>query len=155
MPVDRSDAIAVGVITGSRAFLSNDKSEVYSEFYLQVEQILKDGTQSVSLGAVITTTRSGGIVRFPSGTRYVYRLSKQGWPATGSRYVLFLRKNQSGDFDIVTGYKFRDGVAEPLDGIPGYRVALQLQKYAGTPEPDLLDAIKTAVANSTSGEHNL
>ncbi len=152
LPVDWSDAIAVGVITGSRAFLSNDKHAVYSEFYLQVEQVLKDGTQSINPGAVITTTRFGGIIRFPSGTIYAYRVSKQGWPVTGSRYVLFLRKNQSGDFDIVTGYELRDGVAEPLDGTQGYRVALQLQKYAGTPEPDLLDAIKTALANSTSGK---
>lgn len=153
LPVDRSDAIAVGFITGGRAFLSNDKHAIYSEFYLQVEQVLKDGTQSINPGAVITTTRFGGIIRFPSGTRYVYKLSLQGWPATGGRYVLFLRKNQSGDFDIVTGYEFREGMAEPLDGIQGYRVALQLQKYAGTPEPDLLAAIKAALATSPSGEH--
>lgn len=146
LPVDRSDVIAVGFITGSRAFLSNDKHAVYSEFYLQVEQTLKDETKSIKPGDAITTTRFGGIVRFPSGRRYVYQVSLQGWPATGSRYALFLRKNQSGDFDIVTGYEFRDGVAEPLDGVQGYRVALQLQKYAGTSEPDLLDAIKTALA---------
>ncbi|HVG90488.1 MAG TPA: hypothetical protein VNB54_03265, partial [Alphaproteobacteria bacterium] len=154
LPVTQSDAIAVGAITGNKAFLSNDKHAVYSEFSLQVEQVLKDGTQSINPGAVITTTRFGGIVRFPSGTKYVYRLSRQSWPATGSRYVLFLRKNQSGDFDIVTGYEFRDGVAKPLDGtdLPG---ALPFQKYAGTLESVLLGAIKHAVASSTAGEHNL
>lgn len=154
LPVTQSDAIAVGVITGSRTFLSNDKHAVYSEFSLQVEKILKDETQSINLGAVITTTHFGGIGRFPSGTKYVYRFSKQDWPATGSRYVLFLRKNQSSDFDIVTGYELRDGEVEPLDGtdLPG---SLPFQKYAGTPEPALLDAIKTALANSSAAEHNL
>jgi hypothetical protein len=152
LPVTQSDAIAVGAITGNRAFLSNDKHAVYSEFSLWVEQVLKDGTQSINPGAVITTTRFGGIVRFPSGTKYVYRLSRQAWPVTGSRYVLFLRKNQSGDFDIVTGYELREGKVEPLDGtdVPG---ALPFQKYAGTPEPALLDAIKSALATSASGEH--
>jgi hypothetical protein len=154
LPVDQSDAVAVGSITGSRAFLSNDKCAVYSEFSLQVEQVLKDGTQSINPGAVITTTRFGGIVRFPSGRRFEYRLARQSWPATGSRYVLFLRKNQSGDFDIVTGYELRGGQAEPLDGtdLPG---ALPFQKYAGSPEPGLLDAIKSALANSAAREHSL
>lgn len=152
LPVTQSDAIAVGAVTGNRAFLSNDKHAVYSEFSLRVEQVLKDGTQSINPGAVITTSRFGGIVRFPSGTKYVYRLSRQAWPVTGSRYVLFLRKNQSGDFDIVTGYELREGKVEPLDGtdVPG---ALPFQKYAGTTEPALLDAIKSALATSASGEH--
>ena len=152
LPVTQSDAIAVGAITGNRAFLSNDKHAVYSEFSLRVEQVLKDGTQSINPEAVITTTRFGGIVRFPSGTKYVYRLSRQAWPVTGSRCVLFLRKNQSGDFDIVTGYELRGGVAEPLDGtdLPG---ALPFQKYAGTPEHALLDAIKSTLANSAAGAH--
>jgi hypothetical protein len=154
LPVTQSDAIALGTITGSRAFLSKDKHAVYSEFSLQIEQILKDKTQNINPGAVVTTTRYGGIVRFPSGTRYVYRLSRQAWPSIGSRYVLFLRKNRSGDFDIVTGYELRDGVTEPLDGtdLPS---ALPFKKYAGTPEPMLLDAIKSALANSAAGEHNL
>jgi hypothetical protein len=117
-----------------------------------VEQTLKDETKSINPGDAITTTRFGGIVRFPSGTRYVYRLPKQAWPATNGRYVLFLRKNKSGDFDIVTGYEFRQGVAEPLDGTDLPR-SLPFQKYAGTPEPALLDEIKTAITNSTSGEH--
>lgn len=153
LPIAQSDVVAVGFVTGNRAFLSNDKHAVYSEFYLQVEQTLKDGAKSIKPGDAITTTRFGGIVRFPSGRRYVYQPSLQGWPVTGGRYVLFLRKNQSGDFDIVTGYEFRHGVAEPLDGVQGYRVALQLQKYAGTPEPVLLDEIKTAITNSNAAEH--
>jgi hypothetical protein len=154
LPVSQSDAIAVGSVTDSRAFLSNDRCAVYSEFYLQVEQVLKDGTQSISPGTVITTTRFGGIIHFASGRRYAYRVPRQGWPATGSRYVLFLRKNQSGDFDIVTGYELRDGVAKPLDGTDLHG-PLPFQQYAGTPEPALLDAIKAALTNSTAGAHNL
>jgi hypothetical protein len=151
LPVSQSDAIAVGSVTDSRAFLSNDRHAVYSEFSLQVEQVLKDGTQSISTGTVITTTRFGGIIHFASGRRYAYRVPRQGWPATGSRYVLFLRKNQSGDFDIVTGYELREGKVEPLDGADGG--SLPFKKYAGTPEPSLLDEIKTAITNSNSGEH--
>ncbi|HEY7415507.1 MAG TPA: hypothetical protein VH593_09965 [Ktedonobacteraceae bacterium] len=152
LPVAQSDTIVVGSVTGSHAFLSNDKHVVYSEFYLQVEQMLKDGTQNINLGDVITTTRYGGIVRFPSGRKYVYRLSRQAWPATGSRYVLFLRRNQSGDFDILTGYEIRNGEAEPLDGSDKGH-PLQFQKYAGTPEAAFLEEIRTTILNSTAGEH--
>jgi hypothetical protein len=153
LPVTQSDAIAIGNVTGSRAFLSADKHAVYSEFPLQVEQILKDSTQSISVGASITTTRFGGIVRFPSGRKYVYQISRQAWPATGSRYILFLRKGLTGDFDIVTGYELRNGTAQPLDGtdLPG---ALPFQKYAGASETDLLEAIRIALAASAQGEHN-
>lgn len=153
LPVTQSDAIAIGSITGSRAFLSTDKHAVYSEFPLQVEQILKDSTQSISIGASITTTRFGGVVRFPSGRKYVYKLSRQAWPVTGSRYILFLRKGVAGDFDIVTGYELHNGTVQPLDGtdLPG---ALPFQKYAGVSETSLLEAVRSALITSGQGEHN-
>jgi len=152
LPVAQSDAVVLGVIADCHAFFSNDRHVVYSEFSLEPEQILKDDTNSVSLGFPVTTTRLGGVVRFPSGRTQTYHRLKQSWPIPGRRYVLFLRRNEAGDFDIVTGYEFRDGTAQPLDGTPGIKTEHELRKYEGTSEAALLELIKTAIANSP-GEH--
>jgi hypothetical protein len=105
----------------------------------------------LSLGFPIITTRAGGVVRFPSGKTQKYTFVDQGWPVTGKRYVLFLAKNESGDFNIVTGYEFRDGIAEPLDGGSGAGATKHLRQYARTSEPAFLEIIKNAIANSTVG----
>jgi hypothetical protein len=135
--------IVIGSAAGSRSFLSVDKHAVYSEFTFHVDEVLK-GKQIVSLGDLLTTTRFGGVVRFATGTTYIYRISKQGWPVTGRRYVLFLSKNQSDDFDIVTGYELRDGVAQALDGALE-PATFRLRKYDGKPEPTLLNDIEALI----------
>lgn len=43
-PVSQSDAILIGTVTSSQAFLSTDKSYVYSEFTVYVEDVLKNFT---------------------------------------------------------------------------------------------------------------
>ncbi len=40
LPVEQSDIIIIGEVTGAQAYLSNDKTGVYSEFTLRVEEAL-------------------------------------------------------------------------------------------------------------------
>ncbi|MDQ3799373.1 MAG: hypothetical protein M3384_07985 [Acidobacteriota bacterium] len=116
-PVLESDAIVIGTVTDSRAFLSSDKSYVYSEFTVQIEQTLKNtASPELKPNATITTERAGGAVRFASGR--VRRLGNagEGLPAKKARYLLFLKWSESGkDFLIVTGYKLQGGKVTPLD----------------------------------------
>lgn len=117
-PTVESDAIAIGTVTSGEAFFSNDKTTIYSEFGIKIEEVFKSGDKSHLLRDMeITAERLGGAVKFSNGN--VERRGKSGerLPVKGGRYLLFLKWSEEGrDFAIITGYKLENGKAFPLDG---------------------------------------
>lgn len=68
LPADKSDIIVEAVVGDSKAFLSDDRTGIYSEFTIIVSKILKVASGfSINLGDKIVTERFGGKVRFPTG----------------------------------------------------------------------------------------
>lgn len=114
LPVAQSNVVIVGEITDAQAHLSNDKTNVFSEFTLKVEETLKQSQKSIAIGDSIITVRCGGGVRFPSGKTQYYRIAHQGLPSVGSRYVLFLTDSNKR-LSILTGYELTEGRVIPLD----------------------------------------
>jgi hypothetical protein len=119
-PIDQSKAIVIGRVTDGQAYLSNDKSGVYSVFSVQVEQALTNHSSVVvPSGGSIEVEREGGRVKFPSGRIHLYMTTEQDMPEIGSRYVFFLTAGENeGVFQIVTAYELRDGKVFPLDKLP-------------------------------------
>jgi hypothetical protein len=75
----------------ARAYLSNDKTGVYSVFTIQVNEVLKNSTKTpITRGSAIEVERDGGRVRFPNGRLHMYKIGNLDMPKTGLRYVLFL-----------------------------------------------------------------
>lgn len=148
LPVTLSDAIVIGDVTDAQAHLSNDKSGVYTEFSIRVDEILKDTGGSLEIGGPILAHRIGGRVRFPSGVVQRYGISYLGMPRANRRYALFLKKNYDSEaFVILTGYELRAGEAFPLDGvnIPGRASVLpQFVPYKGMDETKFLSKVRTA-----------
>lgn len=145
LPVNLSDVIVIGNITDAHAHLSNDKSGVYTEFTIRVDEILKDTTGSLQIGWPILAQRIGGRVRFPSGVVQKYGISYLGMPRTNRRYALFLKKNDDSDaFIIVTGYELRAGEVHSLDGVKGTSELPQFAAYKGMNETKFLSTILTA-----------
>lgn len=131
LPVHLSDAIVIGNITDAQAYLSNDKSGVYTEFTVAVEEILKDTSLSLKIGWSISAQRIGGRVRFPSGIVQRYGISYLGMPRPNRRHALFLKKIDDSDaFIIVTAYEFRAGKVQPLDGVSIADGAIELPQFA-------------------------
>jgi len=62
-PVSRSDTVVIGEVKDAAAYLSQDKTNVYSEFAVQIESVLVNTSplQIVSNNAIVTE-RSGGRV---------------------------------------------------------------------------------------------
>lgn len=141
-PIDQSKAIVIGRVTDGQAYLSNDKSGVYSVFSVQIEQTLTNHSGVVvSGGRSIEVEREGGRVKFPSGRIHLYMTNEQNMPEIGSRYVFFLTAGENeGVFQIVTAYELRDGKVFPLDKLP------KLKAYQNGEESTFLSELKRKIS---------
>jgi len=117
-PVEQSRVVLIGQIASAAGYLSNDKTGVYSEFTLVVEEVLKnDLAEQMLTGSSIAVTREGGRIRFPSGRMHWYGIDRQSMPRVGGRYVLFLSGETEETLTILTGYELAAGKVMPLDDL--------------------------------------
>lgn len=118
IPTAQSDAVLVGKVLDSSAYLSDDLSGVYSEFNVSVNTVIKNDLRNpINVDSTATVDRFGGRVRFPSGQIIKYVVSGQRMPEIGKEYLFFLDFNEgSGAFQIMTAYGFEDNQVRALDG---------------------------------------
>lgn len=115
-PIGRSAIIALGEVVDAQAYLSDDKTGVYSEFSVRIEEVFKDDSlKPMFPGSLVVGERYGGRVRFPSGRVTFYGNREQGMPRQGCRYVFFLERNNQ-QYSILTAYELLSGRVYPLDG---------------------------------------
>ena len=149
LPVGRSATVVAGQVLKAKAFLSSDKTGVYSEFAVSVEQVFKnDSVTPVFQGGLVTAERNGGRVRFPSGRLITYGNRGQGMPKVGQRYVFFLERN-ADQYTILTAYELQAGKVRPLDGknAPGgENNEWPGNGYQGTDESTFMIEVARAVA---------
>lgn len=152
IPVAESNIIVIGDVMDAQAFLSNDKTGVYSEFTIRIEKILKcDIGTSPAIYSSIVADRPGGRVRFPSGRVNLYT-DGQGMPLLGHRYVLFLTRNApEQDFTILTGYELRAGRVLLLDDPGGGH---PITAYKGMDEKSFLKAVQDAISKVSQATSN-
>lgn len=117
LPFGYSDLVVEGKVTDSAAFLSNDKTTVYSEFTIHVTDVVKtsDGN-TVNKNDSIVTERRGGRVKYSSGKVIRYTLVGQGSPMVGKKYLFFLEDAQQGNYNILTAYELQGNKVFALDG---------------------------------------
>ncbi len=124
IPVRESAIVLVGKVTRVQPYLSADRTHIYTETALQVDEVFKspDGF-SRSSDQTLITDQFGGTLRMSSG-RVIHdgsRIGFLGQAYVGGRYVFFLRQVHEGkDFAILTAYELRDGKVYELteDGSP-------------------------------------
>jgi len=119
LPTDQSNVIIVGVVQDAQAHLSANKKNVYSEFTVQIKEVLKAET-SLPANNLITVDRQGGVVRYPNGQKVLYRSLGDSMPHVGGRYMFFLRYVEP-DYRILTAYELSEKGATPLDDSPKFR----------------------------------
>jgi len=155
LPVEESNAIVLGKVIDRRAVLTDDKAGIYSEFSVKISEIFKDDLKGFFVDQVITTTRRGGAVRFPSGKIQKYTISSQGYPQQGKVYLLFLKRDEVGDYSIFTGYEINGSVVQPLDGkrnLPKNEPDIQFGIYRGAKFESLRNALQTALQQTSGGK---
>ena len=145
-PADESDLVVIGKISNVSAYLSNDKSGVYSEFTIQVDQILKsDSLKKIEPRNSITADRAGGTVRYPNGQKVVYELSEFNLPQVGREYAFFLKHNgESQNYEILTLYEFNDSRVIQLDS------GRRFDDFKNTNKKNFVEAIRNKILASST-----
>ncbi len=142
LPVEKAAGVITGVVSDAKAYLSNDKSGVYSSFRVTIEDVLKNPGR-LAVGQTIEIEREGGRVRFPSGRLHLYMVAEQDMPHTGSRYVFFLAKtDEDSIFEVITGYEIRGDGIYSLDELP------QTRSYDGTPAATFLQELRKQLTDA-------
>lgn len=150
-PLTQNTVVVLGRITDAKAFLSNDKTRIYSEYLLNIEEVFKAMPGVVfDKGSAITVIRSGGKVRLPSG-KILYRGSPLSpLPVNGKRYLMFLQPDQeTASFGISAAYEFQSGIIVPLDGsINGEisEVYAQQYEFRGMDENSFINIVRAKIS---------
>ena len=149
LPVQQSKVILIGKIIETEAVLSNDRTSVYSEFTIQIDEILKDDSQQLTPNSSVVVERQGGRVKFPSGHISLEVVSGAGMPRLGKRYVLFLTRiplDQS--LYIHFGYELTGSKVALLDEYQNH----PSQLYKGMDEAKLISDLRAALTKCGNGD---
>jgi hypothetical protein len=140
LPVNESEVIVIGTIFNAEAHLSESKRNVFSEFTLSVENVLKSTIPHVGPGSLLTIDRVGGHVKYPNGQRVRYRIDGLNMPQVGARYLFFLTsKHNKQDLTIVTAYELVQDGTIPLDDLP------ELRDLPATTESELVKKVRELI----------
>jgi cell division protein FtsL len=144
-PIIKSDAVIVGQVLDAQAYLSNDKTAVYSEFTIGVEEVLKISPAiTLTSNSSLVAERKGGVVRFNDDRLLPFTVDDQGMPHIGRKYLFFLVRNKQGDdYHILTGYELRHTKVLPLD------TGDQFATYSGYDKTAFLDKVRTEIASAS------
>ena len=138
LPVIKSGAIVVGQVLNAEAHRSTNKMNVFSNFEVRVEEVLKG---HLNIRNVINIQRVGGFVKYPGGRKVLFRLIGNGMPGVGSRYVFFLNVVDE-DYTILTAYELAAEGVVPLDN------ATQFQAYKGVSEISFTATLRDAISRA-------
>jgi hypothetical protein len=155
LPVNKSDAVIVGFVNSSEAFLSIDKTGIYSEFSVQVTDLVKDNqNRRIKIGKKIVAQRSGGRVSYPTGKTVRYTISGQDMPRLNNKYVFFLTySTNTKTYTILTGYEIYEGKVTALDGKGRSKSAgFDFSKYDGYDEKQFMNELQTEVYSQIDSE---
>lgn len=143
LPVSRSAAVVVGTILSGKAFVSKDRTYVYSDFQVHVDQVLKQDPQTnLVVGGQMVVSRGGGSIHFPSGRVKDYVNHGEGMPAVGSQYLFFLVRPDISEpeYEVIIGgaYEIRKGIVHPLDDF-------NMREFDNTSESELLSKVRAVI----------
>ena len=144
LPVIQSDLILTGVVGSAEAHLSESKQNVFSEFTVAVDGVLKASKHEVTSGSVLTIDRIGGFVKYPNGQKVLFRFSGAYMPKTGARYLFFLNSKNKQDYNILTAYELTATGIVPLD------MGSQFLVLEGISETEILQRVRGLLLNPSN-----
>jgi len=144
LPVAKSEIILMGVVGETKAQLSENKRNVFSEFMIAVERVFKSSNQEVKQGSVVTINRMGGFVKYSNGQTILYRRSGMYMPKIGGRYLFFLSSLNKHDYGILTAYELTAAGVIPLD------MSTEFFAFEGKSETEILERLRGLLPNTSN-----
>lgn len=150
LPVAESSAIVVGRVLTSEAQLSEDNTNIYSEFTVKVSDVLKNGNAQTNPGETIVIERWGGRIRMPSGKIVVAVIDHQEMPQKNKDYIFFLTDRLNGvkvddGLYILTAYELRNDKVFPMAAV---RKSHSMRAYTGKGASVFFDDLNRLLAES-------
>lgn len=103
IPVQESDAVVVATVAAVQPYFSGDHTHLYTEFGLTVDEQIKDTTGHAKVGQSIPIIIRGGRMRLSNGRVIEEKPAFTNFSiSVGSRYLLFLHYNSTGQYFAVT-----------------------------------------------------
>ena len=151
LPVADSDTVVIGEVVSFQPYFSNDKTSIYHELTIRIEQILKDNSSIAKENGSIVIIGRGGALRLPNG-----KVAQQFVPPpvendirVGERYVLFLLYRREAEaFLVWKPWGLRTGHAIPMARSDIRDAEIGSSPYAGMSEAAFLNEVRDSVANS-------
>jgi hypothetical protein len=143
IPVKESELIVIGKVLDASAHLSNNKKNVYSEFTVQIDEILRDTTGNIKKEDSVTVDREGGFVEYINGLRRLHRIGGLLMPQVGGKHILFLRNRDKGpNYEIINGYELKE------DGVRNLTGSTESIPYFGMDQTVLLSKVRKALSEA-------
>ena len=147
IPVKESELIVIGKVLAAAAHLSNNKKTVYSEFTVQIDEILRDTTGNIKKEGSVTVDREGGFVEYKNGLRRFHAIGALSMPQVGGKYILFLRNRDKGpNYEIINGYELKD------DGVRVLTHSPETISYFGMDQTVLLSRVRKALSEASQSK---
>lgn len=135
IPASESAVVVTGTVVKLKPYLSEDRSRIYTEIEIQVENVLKRNTSNDPLSAANTLVmdRLGGALKLRTGrvVRDDIHIDGLGKTCIGKRYIFFAeRVNKDGDISLIKSYELRNGKVFTNNS----RVSKLISTMPGVPE---------------------
>ena len=152
LPVGMCDTILLGTVSKVQPDLSEDGTQIYTEFSVHVETVVKNLNHlQLDLGRVVSAYEIGGALRLPTGR--VLRMEIHGLAPlleVAHRYALFvLYDPRGGWFRLLKPWEFRERIAVPMDPQDDAKAQHGTSQLAGMNEESFIAAVRRAVAEDS------
>lgn len=144
-PTSFSAAVIIGTVVDAQGFVSQDRTYVYSDFRIRIDEILRqDSNAHLLTGGEVTALRPGAAVYFPSGHIRRFVVFGHGMPKVGAQYVFFFWRPDADlpEYEVHEGgaYELKNGKVYPLDN--------EGAKFEGMDASQFLGQVKAEIAAS-------
>jgi hypothetical protein len=146
IPVKESDAVVVATVDAVQSYFSGDHTHLYTEFSLAVEQKIKDTSDLARVGQSIPIVIRGGRMRLANGSVIEEKPAFTNFVISiGSRYLLFLRYNSTGQyFTVAKSWELKNGGIIPTAHEDQMDAREGKSFYTAMTDSDLIHAAHTA-----------
>jgi hypothetical protein len=159
MPTSKSVVVVTGRVVKLQPYLSEDRSRIYTEIAIQVDDVLKGKVNNMlSAANTLVIDRLGGVLKLRTGriVRDDIHIKGLGKTRIGKRYTFFAgRVGKESDISLIKSYELRDGRVYTNDS----RVSRLISVMPGVPEAwtyeaTFLEAVRQEVRKEVSQPNN-